>query len=383
MVIPILYSCYSNEKDFKLIIEDNLFILDEKRKKLKINVLSGVKKAPILSIFRGFSSPVIWDSDLSIDNYLFLFLNDNDYFTRWDSGQILIRNIIKSRIKKQENRSLEVSFIDAIKQLIKNLASNDPFFLATLLTLPGLSELESLFSKVDPLTIYKDTLNFKVSIGVEILEELRILTEKVFLNINQSWPMGKGERKLLATIWSYLALAGDEQVKRNCVHSICNPSMTIARAALGALKPLDSNETKEASNLFYNIWKDNPVVLDSWFAYEASRPSKQGIYIIEKLLSHPKFDWRAPNAIRAVIGGFSKNVESFHAFDGQGYLFMAEKLIEVDKINPITASRMVKVFSKWKTYIDKNKEEMYKAISRINKANISSNTREVVELIME
>ena len=159
--------------------------------------------------------------------------------------------------------------------------------------------------------------------------------------------------------------------------------MTIARAALEALKPLDSSETEEASNLFYDLWKDNPVVLDSWFAYEASRPNNQGIDIIEKLLSHSKFDWKAPNAIRAVLGGFSKNIESFHSLDGQGYLFMAEKLIEVDKINPITASRMVKVFSKWKTYIDKNKEEMYKSILKINKANISSNTREVVELILK
>jgi aminopeptidase N len=159
--------------------------------------------------------------------------------------------------------------------------------------------------------------------------------------------------------------------------------MTIARAALEALKTLDSQETEEASNLFYNLWKENPVVLDSWFAYEASRPSKQGIDFIEKLLSHPKFDWKAPNAIRAVLGGFSKNIESFHSLEGQGYLFMAEKLIEVDQINPITASRMVKVFSKWRNYLEQHKEEMYKAILKINKANISSNTREVVELILK
>ena len=159
--------------------------------------------------------------------------------------------------------------------------------------------------------------------------------------------------------------------------------MTIARAALAALKPIDSAETEEASDLFYKLWQDNPLVLDSWFAYEASRPRKKGIDFVEKLLSHPKFDWKAPNAIRAVLGGFSKNVDSFHSLDGKGYLFMAEKLIEVDKINPITASRMVKVFSKWRIYIDKNKEEMYKAIVKINKANISSNTREVVELILK
>ena len=207
--------------------------------------------------------------------------------------------------------------------------------------------------------------------------------ENVLLNINQEWPRGKAERKILGIIWYYLTLLGDGKVKRNCVDSINHSSMTIAKAALEALKPLDSSETEEASNLFYNIWKENPVVLDSWFAYEASRPNKHGIDFIEKLLSHPKFDWKAPNSIRAVLGGFSKNVESFHSLDGKGYLFMAEKLIEVDKINPITASRMVKVFSKWKTYIEQNKEEMYKAILKINQSNISSNTREVVEIILK
>ena len=90
----------------------------------------------------------------------------------------------------------------------------------------------------------------------------------------------------------------------------------------------------------------------------------------------------APNAIRAVLGGFTKNIESFHASNGQGYMFFAEKLIELDKINPITASRMAKVFCKWETYIDQNKLEMYKAILKVNEAKISSNTREVLELIL-
>ncbi len=382
-VIPILYSCYSKEKNSEAIVEDNLFILDKSKKRLTINLLPGEKTHPVLSIFRGFSSPVKWHSDLSIDDYLFLFLNDNDYFTRWDSGQFLISKIIKSRINKHSNHSLEDKFIDAIKHSIKTLESKDPFFLAYILTLPGLSELESLFIKVDPITIYNESLKFQVLIGENVLEDLRRISERLLENINQVWPNGRGERKLLGTIWSYLALAEDAKVKIDCVNSIDNSSMTISRAALAALKPLDCSETEEASNLFYNLWKDNPVVLDSWFSYEASRPNKYGIDFIEKLLSHPKFDWKAPNAIRAVLGGFTKNIDLFHSLDGKGYLFMAEKLIEVDKFNPITASRLVKVFSKWNTYIEKNQEEMYKAILKISNANISSNTREVIELILK
>tara|TARA_Y100001968_G_scaffold221866_1_gene204700 strand:+ start:1107 stop:3728 length:2622 start_codon:yes stop_codon:yes gene_type:complete len=383
MIIPILYSCYSLEQDGKEIVKDNLFVLDENKKNLQIKAPYGEKKSPILSIFRGFSSPVVWESDLSIDDYLFLFLNDNDYFTRWDSGQFLMRQIIKNRLNNQRNHILEDRFICAIQESIKHLEIKDPFFLATLLTIPGLSELESLFEKVDPISIFKESINFQSLIGIKLLQDLIKVSDNLFLNINDTWPKGKGERKLLGTMWLYRAIAGDIKVKRVCIDSINSYSMTIARAALGALKPLDSSETEEASSLFYNLWKDNPVVLDSWFAYEASRPSNKGINVIEQLLCHPKFDWTAPNAIRAVLGGYSKNIESFHSSDGQGYLFMSEKLIEVDQINPITASRMVKVFSKWKTYTDQNKTEMYKAILKMSNANISSNTREVVELMLK
>ncbi len=383
MLIPILFSCYSREKGSIPIVENNLFVLDKNKKNLQINTLSGEKEAPVLSVFRGFSSPVVWESDLSIEDYLFLFLNDNDYFSKWDSGQFLMREIIKSRLCDKINYSLEKKFINALTKLIESLEINDPFFLATLFTIPGLAELESLFEKVNPINIYKESLNFQVLIGNEILQELKLINNNLLDKINQQWPKGKGERKLLGIIWSYLTLAGDRNVQKNCVGSINHSSMTIARAALEALKPLDSSDTEEASNLFYNIWNENPVVLDSWFAYEASRPNKKGIVVIEKLLSHSKFDWKAPNAIRAVLGGFSKNINLFHSLDGQGYLFMADKLIEVDKINPITASRMVKIFSKWKTYVDKNKEGMYNSILKINNANISSNTREVVELILK
>ena len=383
MVIPILYSCYSRKKGSLPIVEDKIFVLDKNKKNLEINTSSGEKEAPVLSLFRRFSSPVIWQSDLSTDDYFYLFLNDNDYFTKWDSGQYLMRKIIKARLFNNANYLLEDRFISAIKQSMKFLAVDDPNFLAIILTIPGFSELETLLEKVDPISIYRESIKFQTLIGKEISQELRILSKKLLMHINDEWPIGKGERKLLGTIWSYLTLSGDRNVQRNCVESISNSSMTLARAALSALKPLDSVETEEASNLFYNLWKENSVVLDSWFAYEASRPNKKGIEIIEKLLSHSKFDWKAPNAIRAVLGGFSKNIELFHSSDGQGYLFMAEKLIEVDKINPITASRMVKIFSKWRTYLDKNKEVMYNSILKINQANISSNTREVVELILK
>ena len=60
----------------------------------------------------------------------------------------------KDRINIKVNYLLEDRFINAIKQLIKSLDIKDSFLLSTLLKIPGLSELESLFIKVDPITIY-------------------------------------------------------------------------------------------------------------------------------------------------------------------------------------------------------------------------------------
>ncbi len=383
MVIPILFSCYDKEKKSDPLVNNRLFILDKSKKVLRIKGLKGNDNQPVLSLFRGFSSPIDYKCDLNKDDYLFLFSNDNDYFSRWDSGQILMRQIINHRISNNPDFDLENCFINSLEQFIVNLRIKESSFLSSLLTIPGLSELERSQTVVNPSAINHACLSFRCSMGLRLFESLKTLLHEVRTNIYQTWPEGQGGRKLTETIWSLFVLAGDNEVKRDCVKAVNKSSMTLARAGLNALKQIDCLEAEEASNLFFEKWKDNPVVLDAWFSYEASRSNVNVIEVVQKLLSHPKFDWMAPNSIRAVLGGFTKNIESFHASNGQGYMFFAEKLIEVDKINPITASRMAKVFCKWKTYIDPNKIEMYKAILKVNEAKISTNTREVLELILD
>ena len=157
--------------------------------------------------------------------------------------------------------------------------------------------------------------------------------------------------------------------------------MSLARAALRALQPIECTERDEALKSFYERWQDRPVILDTWFALEASTPRSDGLERIKQLLDHPRFDPMAPNAIRAVLGGLASNPPVFHAIDGSGYNFMAEQLIAIDQRNPITASRMVKVFSRWQTYAPSRKEAMHRAIDQLASAELSANTREVVTLM--
>ena len=105
---------------------------------------------------------------------------------------------------------------------------------------------------------------------------------------------------------------------------------------------------------------------------------------VRSLLEHPRFDPLAPNSLRAVLGGFTANTLAFHADDGSGYQFMAEQILDVDSRNPITASRMAKVFSRWTTYADERSQKMRSAIDFLASRGdqLSSNTQEVVTLLV-
>ncbi|MEB3156293.1 MAG: aminopeptidase N C-terminal domain-containing protein, partial [Cyanobacteriota bacterium] len=99
---------------------------------------------------------------------------------------------------------------------------------------------------------------------------------------------------------------------------------------------------------------------------------------VRRLLDHPRFDPAAPNAVRAVLGGLAGNPPVFHAADGSGYRFMAERIGELDRRNPITASRMAKVFSRWQSYGPERGQRMREALEGLAEAELSTNTREVV-----
>ena len=84
-------------------------------------------------------------------------------------------------------------------------------------------------------------------------------------------------------------------------------------------------------------------------------------------------------SLRAVLGGLAGNTPVFHAADGSGYRFMADQIALVDQRNPITASRMAKVLSRWQSYGDNRGARMREALEQLVGSELSTNTREVVE----
>jgi len=218
-------------------------------------------------------------------------------------------------------------------------------------------------------------------LGTALQPELNQRLNQLQSHLDLAWPGGQGERQLTGLIWSWLAAAGEQTVLDQALAAVTGPSMTMARSALRALQPLDCSQRDEALRRFHDRWQERPVIFDSWFALEASTPRQDGLERIQALLTHPRFDPMAPNAVRAVLGGLAGNPVVFHSLDGRGYRLMAEQIIALDQRNAITASRIAKVFSRWRCYSATRQDQVLEALKLLESADLSTNTREVVAMI--
>ena len=364
--------------------DEQLIVLSDVETSLTLQA-SPSPQPPALSVLRDFSAPVVLRQTRSLSDTLLLLAADDDPFCRWDAAQSLFRDVLLARASGQTDETTEDALVGALQQRIDGMAPGEESELASLLSMPGLAELESLQSPVDPPALFRAVLALRERLGSSLGQALTSLLTRSRLGWDAAWPEGQGQRQLTAVAWSWLAAAGDAMARQEALQAVSGPSMTLARAGLRALQPILCEERAKASKTFESRWQNKPVILDAWFSMEASMPRPDALERVQGLLNHPRFDPLAPNSLRAVLGGFTANTLAFHADDGSGYLFMADQILDVDARNPITASRLVKVFSRWNSYDQKRSKLMREAIDHLKSRGdkLSANTQEVVSLLAD
>ncbi|MFM7267713.1 MAG: aminopeptidase N [Cyanobium sp.] len=357
-----------------------LLVLQEGEQRLVLEGLPRHAHPPALSLLRHFSAPVRLEMGRPLSELVHLFACDSDAFARWDAGQILLREAVLARASGEARRELEEELIDAFARILADPSLAEASR-AALLSLPGLSELEEAMAQSgppDPVALFGALLTLRQRFGEALDGPLAEALERITPQWPLAWPAGVGDRSLTGTIWSWRVAAGDRSAIAAAAAAVEGRSMTLARAGLAALQCHDLPERQAAMAAFAERWQERPVILDTWFALEASAPFADGLARVERLLQHPRFDPMAPNSLRAVLGGLAGNPPVFHAADGSGYRFLAARIAELDGRNPITASRLVKVFSRWRSYGPDRSARMRDALEQLAAAPLSINSREVV-----
>jgi aminopeptidase N len=193
-----------------------------------------------------------------------------------------------------------------------------------------------------------------------------------------------GKRALKNKVLKLLSSLGSNEVvdiaKQQYYQS---QTMTDKIAALDVLEAMDEDASTEVFSDFYEHYKDNTLVMQKYFALLAASSREGVLQRVIALQDDAVFDFKVPNLVRSLIGVFARNYKYFHAKDGSGYEFIADKIIEIDKINAQMASGLAGSFKLYPKMNKTDKIVMKKALERIiSQEDLSKNCYEIIHKIL-
>ncbi len=342
----------------------------------------GLDAAPIPSLLRGFSAPVILERDTTEAERLTLLAHDTDPFNRWEAGRALTKDVLLRMIT--EGAAPGAAYLDALGQLLSD-STLDPAFRALALAAPTQDDLAQALHDAgrtpDPQRIWQE----RHALSTAIATHLEAHFSAIFDAMQTKGPYtpdaaAAGQRALRATALAFLSrIDGGDRAAAQFDRA---DNMTESLAALAPL--IEAGRGADALAAFEARWQKDRLVMDKWFALQiAHADPEDAAATAQRLTEHPLFDWKNPNRFRSVVGALAINGAGFHHASGAGYAFAADWLIKLDPLNPQTTARMTTAFETWARYDADRQDMMRDALTRIAETpSLSRDTTEMVTRIL-
>ncbi|TAL82873.1 MAG: aminopeptidase N [Rhodanobacter sp.] len=348
-------------------------------------VFCGIDAAPIPSLLRGFSAPVILECDYAPDELALLLAHDIDGFNRWEAGQQLAARAYEELRDGTTSGALS-AWCDALAQLFDS-PGLDHALLADLLTPPGEIELAERETEVDPQRIHilRQSLQQRLAerLGMEALQQCyRNLPGSEGVALDAA---SQARRRLRRRVLELLSLIDSARACRMAAGLYRAASgMTERITALGVLLRCHSAEGEEILQAYRRDRADNPLALDKWFAVQATVPGENALERVLALEADPAFTLRNPNRVQALLGAFVRgNPSGFHRADGAGYRFLADRLVTLDALNPQLAARLATAFNGWQRLEPQRRGAAHDALAKlVAREGLSRNLAEIVDGVL-
>lgn len=366
----------------------------------------GVASEPVPSILRGFSAPVKLEMTppVSTDNLLFTLANDSDPFNRWEAAQVLSRGIMTRVIKAMGAVAAEPGadvagavkaddawerFVAACRGIIADATANavDRAWVEEALSFPGTASLVQELAPIDPMAVYSVVKGFGQEFARSCESELKAAYDTckaeaagLAYEVNEEQT---ARRSLAAYALRSLGVIGHGGAEAAEIAAAAKDAanMTETVAALGALSrhPTAVAPRETAFDAFLTKWKDDNNVICTYLSLVAGMTNVPSpLENVKAVMASDVYSMKVPNKFYALVGGFARaNTPGFHAKDGSGYVFLADCLLEMDKMNAIAASRIAKPFTEWRLYDPARQELMKAQLQRILDAKPSPNLYEI------
>ena len=350
-----------------------------------------IDSEPVPSLLRGFSAPVVLEDGLNADDLLILLAHDSDPFNQWEAGQRLMLQSALDAIQQNKDQIGQPVLSDALIAALSNVLRHpklDAAFKEMVLTLPSENYMADQLEVVDPQRIHALRENMRLQLATALQADWQWAWEAHQHNGAYS-PDAKssGRRALAGLAMGMLCVAalhsGDAVTPGRVYQQFKDAgNMTDRFNALSALVVSGHALAQDALGLFHKMFQHEALVIDKWFALQASTPDRTGDVLprVRQLMQHADFSLRNPNRARSLIFSYcSANPAGFHRADAAGYVYWSEQVLALDAINPQVAARLARAMDRWSRLAEPYRSAAKVAIERVAaKADLSNDVREVI-----
>jgi len=357
-------------------IVEKIMIVSKEREEF---IFEGLDSKPYLSLNRDFSAPIIVEH--TSREYSFLMKHDKNSFVRYESAQNFAIDTLEEMMSYG---NIDKEFLSAYGYILD--LDIEPSYKALLLELPSVSTLMQRQDEVDFVPIYLAKERLARELANIYKEKLLELYRQNHKPKNKELDaISMGQRAIKNRVLRILSALESREIidiaKEQYENSL---TMTDRIVALDILENITSEEGEIALNDFYSRYKDDTLVMNKYFSIISASHRNGTLERVIASQNDEAYDEKVPNLVRSLIGVFARNYKHFHAIDGKGYSFVADKIIEIDKINAQMASGLCSAFKIYERLNKSNKILMKVELERVvSTQSLSKNSYEIISKILK
>jgi len=355
-----------------------------------------VDAPPVPSLLRGFSAPVQLDDALGDAGRLVLLAHDSDPYNRWEAGQRLMLARLLAALDGAAAPVLDEALADALRRLLRDPVL-DPAFKALALVAPSELYIAEQLPVVDPQRIHTVREQWRALVAARLQADWLWAWEQHQVKEGYSPGAPQAGRRALANLaLSMLCLhavqQGDEVWPGRAYQRFKDATnMTDRQGAIVALVDSQSPLADAALERLHALARGEALVLDKWFMLQARAPEPLGADAgrafarAKALLKHRDYSVKNPNRVRSLVFTLcAHNPAAFHRSDAAGYVLWADRVLELDAINPQLAGRLARTMDRWAHLAEPWRGAAREAITRVAaRAELSNDVREIVSRALE
>ena len=346
----------------------------------------GIPSDATVSFHREFSAPVDVQYAQDLEPRVRLALNDTDGFNRWNAARSIFSEAI------HVNAGKDPLLLDFERKLIEQLLIEKNERRRTILV--SSLRVPTVINVLDahPGENFDELLANRELLAQTMSMEHRTLWQKLLDSNAPAGDYSHSDQEVCRRAIYALALqnvriatqpAEEPSFASLLVTSFENVNnLTDRLNILSQLLELSNNVDKTKAKIlgeFLQRFKNETLVVNHWFKTQARCTRLDAVDRIRKLTEHPEFSLKDANKVRALLNTFANNNEvNFYRADGSAYYFTAEKVIELDSINPSSAAALAKTLTSWLKFDERRKSMMRDALARIEQGAESVQVTDVV-----